>query len=62
MPTHTTTGHQWLSANGKLTFMAVESPGAVAVIDNGDGRLVGEYPYPGGPRVHGVFFRPGARH
>ena len=61
MPTHTTTGHQWLSANGKLTFMAVETPGAVAVIDNGEGQLVGEYPYPGGSRVHGVFLRPGPR-
>ena len=56
---HTTTGHQWLSANGKFTFMAVESPGAVAVIDNGSGALVDEYPYPGGGlRPHGVFYEP----
>jgi hypothetical protein len=59
MPTHTTTGHQWLSANGKFTFIAVESPGAVAVIDNAAGSVVDEYPYPGGgSRPHGVFYQP----
>jgi DNA-binding beta-propeller fold protein YncE len=59
MPAHTTTGHQWLSANGKFTFMAVETPGAVAVIDNAAGAVVDEYPYPGGgSRPHGVFYVP----
>ena len=59
MPAHTTTGHQWLSANSKFTFMAVESPGAVAVIDNHAGAVVGEYAYPGGgSRPHGVFYVP----
>jgi 6-phosphogluconolactonase (cycloisomerase 2 family) len=59
MPAHTTTGHQWLSANGQFTFMAVESPGAVAVIDNDAGTVVDEYPYPGGgSRPHGVFYEP----
>jgi len=59
IPAHTTTGHQWLSANGKFTFMAVESPGAVAVIDNAVGAVVDEYPYPsGGSRAHGVFYEP----
>jgi DNA-binding beta-propeller fold protein YncE len=59
MPGHTTTGHQWLSANAKYTFMAVESPGAVAVIENATGAVVAEYPYPeGGPRPHGVFYVP----
>lgn len=47
MPGHTTTGHQWLSAKGKFTFMAVESPGALALIDNRAGTLVDEYPYLG---------------
>jgi DNA-binding beta-propeller fold protein YncE len=57
MPAHTTTGHQWLSANGKYTFMAVESPGALAVIDNETAELVTEYAYPdGGSRPHGVFY------
>ncbi len=60
MPVHTTTGHQWLSANSKYTFMAVESPGALAVIDNDAGALVDDYPYPGGAtRPHGVFYEPG---
>jgi DNA-binding beta-propeller fold protein YncE len=58
MPAHTTTGHQWLSANGKYTFMAVESPGAVAVIDNEAAELIDDYPYPGGTRPHGVFYEP----
>jgi DNA-binding beta-propeller fold protein YncE len=58
MPAHTTTGHQWLSANGKYTFMAVESPGGVAVIDNNAAELVDDYPYPGGARPHGVFYGP----
>ena len=57
MPAHSTTGHQWLSANGRFTFMAVESPGAVAVIENASGTVVDEYPYPGGgTRPHGVFY------
>jgi DNA-binding beta-propeller fold protein YncE len=59
MPDHTTTGHQWLSANGKYTFMAVETPGALAVIDNEAAELVTEYGYPdGGLRPHGVFYEP----
>jgi hypothetical protein len=58
MPAHTTTGHQWLSANGKYTFMAVESPGALAVIDNEAAEVVADYPYPGGARPHGVFYEP----
>ena len=58
LPAHTTTGHQWLSANGHYTFMAVESPGAVAVIDNRTATPLTEYPYPGGPRPHGVFYEP----
>ncbi len=58
MPAHTTTGHQWLSANGKLTFMAVESPGGLAVIDNEEETLAADYAYPGGSRPHGVFYQP----
>jgi hypothetical protein len=39
--------------------MAVESPGAVAVIDNASGTVVNEYLYPGGgTRPHGVFYEP----
>jgi YVTN family beta-propeller protein len=57
LPGHTTTGHQWLSANGKYAYMAVETPGAIAVIDIHAGTLIREYPYPGGgPLPHGVYF------
>ena len=61
IPGHATTGHQWLSANGKLTFVAVESPGGVAVLDNDTGAIVADYPYPappGGSRAHGLIYTP----
>ena len=61
IPNHRTTGHQWLSANGKYTFVAVESPGGLVVVDNDRGTVVADYPYPtppGGTRVHGVFYVP----
>jgi DNA-binding beta-propeller fold protein YncE len=60
IPGHTTTGHHWLSADGKLTFVAVENPGGVAVVDNGSGSVLADYPYPvpGGNRAHGVFYEP----
>ena len=51
-------GHHWLSANGKYTFVAVESPGELAVVDNEGGVVVAQYPYPGGLRPHGVFAVP----
>jgi DNA-binding beta-propeller fold protein YncE len=61
IPGHTTTGHQALSADGRFTFVAVENPGGVAVIDNATGTVVGVYDYPtGGTRPHGVFFSPSA--
>jgi DNA-binding beta-propeller fold protein YncE len=55
-----TTGHQWLSRDGATTFIALESPGQVAVVDNRARALITTYPYPNGlPRPHGVFFEPG---
>ena len=55
----TTTGHQWLSRNGRFTFIALESPGQVAVVDNRSRRVVTTYPYPNGmTRPHGVFYEP----
>jgi YVTN family beta-propeller protein len=54
--TGTTTGHQCLSANSKYTFMAVESPGGVAVVDNDAGAQIAFYAYPGGSRPHGVYY------
>jgi len=61
IPGHTTTGHHWLSKNGRLTFVAVENPGGLAVVDNETGAVVADYMYPnppGGNRPHGVFFEP----
>ena len=58
----TTTGHQWLSEEGRFAFMAVEGPGelgGVAVIDIARGRLRVFYPYPRGGRPHGVYYQPG---
>jgi YVTN family beta-propeller protein len=55
----TTTGHQWLTRNSRYTFIALESPGAVGVVDNRARRLVTTYPYPNGlTRPHGVFYEP----
>lgn len=56
----TTTGHQWLSRNGAITFMALEStPGKVAVIDNRTHTLITTYVYPNGrTRPHGVYYEP----
>ena len=61
IPGHTTTGHHWLSANSKFTFVAVENPAGLAVVDNETGAVVADYPYPnppGGTRAHGVFYQP----
>jgi DNA-binding beta-propeller fold protein YncE len=61
VPGHATTGHHWLTANGKFTFVAVESPAGVAVVDNSAGSVVADYAYPsppGGTRAHGVFYEP----
>jgi DNA-binding beta-propeller fold protein YncE len=56
----TTTGHQWLSRNGAITFIALEgTPGKVAVVDNRARTLVTTYDYPNGlTRPHGVFYVP----
>ena len=61
IPGHTTTGHHWLSANGKFTFVAVENPAGLIVVDNETGAVAADYPYPnppGGTRAHGVFYQP----
>ena len=55
----TTTGHQWLTEDGRFTFVAVEGPGdlgSVAVVDNARRKLITAYPYPGGGRPHGTFY------
>ena len=61
IPDHTTTGHHWLSANSKFTFVAVENPAGLVIVDNEIGVVVADYPYPtppGGTRAHGVFYQP----
>lgn len=54
-------GHQWLTDDGKYTFIALEStaaekPGAIGVVDNAAGTVATTWPYPGGPWPHGVFY------
>jgi YVTN family beta-propeller protein len=61
IPGHTTTGHHWLTANDRFSFVAVESPAGVVVIDNNTRMVVADYAYPnppGGTRAHGVFYIP----
>lgn len=58
-----TTGHQWLSRSSRFTFIALESPGQVGVVDNRSRRVVTTYPYPNGmTRPHGVFYEPPRKH
>jgi len=59
-------GHEWLSANGKRTYIALESldntkPGAIAVVRNRTAEVLQTWTYPGGPQPHGVFYEPAAR-
>jgi DNA-binding beta-propeller fold protein YncE len=59
IPGHTTTGHHWLSPSGRFSFVAVESPAGLAVVDNQTGETIADHAYPvppGGSRAHGVFF------
>ena len=56
-----TTGHQWLSADDRHTFVAVESEagaGSLGVVDNRSGRLIAQHTFPGSARPHGVFYEP----
>jgi DNA-binding beta-propeller fold protein YncE len=62
-PGYGISGHEWLSANGKYTFIALEAlvttqPGAIAVVDNDSAEIVDTWTYPGGPWPHGVFYEP----
>jgi YVTN family beta-propeller protein len=54
----TTAGHNWISANGKYSFVTYEggiAPG-VAVVDNATARVVERWPYPNGGTPHGIFY------
>lgn len=53
-----TTGHHWLSANGHYSYVAVEGPGGVAVVDNRTLEVVRTFAYPAGGKPHGVFYEP----
>jgi DNA-binding beta-propeller fold protein YncE len=56
---HSTTGHHWLSRDGRFSFVAVESPAGYVVVDNRTGAVVADNAYPdppGGSRAHGVFY------
>jgi YVTN family beta-propeller protein len=63
IPGHTTTGHHWLSRHGEFSFVAVESPAGIAVVNNRTGEVAADHAYPnppGGNRAHGVFYEPKA--
>jgi DNA-binding beta-propeller fold protein YncE len=54
-------GHQWLTPNGRYTFIALEStvtirPGAIAMVDNRSGEALRTWDYPSGPWPHGLVF------
>jgi DNA-binding beta-propeller fold protein YncE len=57
-------GHQWLSKNGKLTFIALEAPtladptrpGGIAVVRNDSAEVLAIWPHRAGPAPHGVFY------
>ena len=54
-------GHQWLTPNGRYTFIALEStvtsaPGAIAMVDNRSAEVVRDWAYPSGPWPHGLVF------
>lgn len=56
---HGISGHEWLSANGKYTFVAMESPGSLVTVDTETGEVLRDTPYPTGLlRPHGVFYEP----
>ena len=49
-------GHNWLSANGRYTFVSLDDPGGVGVIDHRTNSVVAIWAYPGGGSVHGMFY------
>ena len=51
----TVAGHHWLSNNSRYTYVAVEGPGSVVVLDNHSRHVAATFPWPGS-RPHGVYF------
>jgi YVTN family beta-propeller protein len=49
-------GHNWLSANGRYSYVSLDDPGGVGVIDHRTNSIVGRWSYPGGGSVHGMFY------
>lgn len=49
-------GHNWLSANGRYSYVSLDDPGGVGVIDHRTNSIVGKWTYPGGGSVHGMFY------
>jgi YVTN family beta-propeller protein len=50
------TGHNWLSANGRYSYVSLDDPGGVGVIDHRTNSIVEKWSYPGGGSVHGMFY------
>ena len=62
-PGYSISGHEWISANGGYTLIALENantslPGAIAVVNNRSGEIIDTWAYPGGPWPHGLFYEP----
>jgi YVTN family beta-propeller protein len=55
-PAERLAGHNWLSANGRYTYVSLDDPGAVGVIDHRNNSVVATWSYPGGGSVHGMFY------
>jgi YVTN family beta-propeller protein len=53
-----TTGHHWLSGNGRLSYVALVGPpsSGLVVVDNETGQPAATWAYPGGLSPHGVFY------
>jgi YVTN family beta-propeller protein len=51
----TIAGHHWLSNNSRFTYVAVEGPGSVVVLDNHSREVAATFLWPG-TRPHGVYF------
>jgi len=49
-------GHNWLSANGRYSYVSLDDPGGVGVIDHRTSSIVATWPYPGGGSVHGMLY------
>jgi YVTN family beta-propeller protein len=54
----TTTGHHWLSRDGRFAYVALVGPptSGLVVLDNDTGRPVATWAYPGAISPHGVYY------